>query len=82
MELTNWAGNHRYGASVVHRPETLDQLRALASSARSLRALGTRHTFTAMGDAEELVALDRLAGASEIAIDREAMAVTVGPAVT
>jgi xylitol oxidase len=82
VELTNWAGNHRYGATVVHRPGTLDELRALASSARSLRALGTRHTFTAIGDAEELVALDRLAGAAEIAIDRDAMTVTAGPAVT
>jgi xylitol oxidase len=82
VELTNWAGNHRYGAIVVHRPQTLDELRRLVAGARSLRALGTRHTFTAIGDAEELVALDALAGASEIAIDRGAMTVTVGAAVT
>lgn len=82
MALTNWAGNHRYGARVVHRPETLEELRRLVSRARSLRALGTRHTFTAMGDAEELVALERLAGAAEIAVDRDAMTVSVGPAVT
>ena len=81
-ELTNWAGNHRYRARALHRPETLDQLRALLSRARSLQALSTRHTFSAIGDADELVAVDRLAGAGDIAIDREAMTVTVGPAVT
>ena len=81
-ELSNWAGNHRYSATAVHHPETLDELRRLASTLPSLRALGTRHTFTAMGDAGQLVALDRLAGAAEIAIDREQMTVTVGPAVT
>jgi len=81
-ELSNWAGNYRYSATVVHHPETLDELRRLAATLPSLRALGTRHTFTGIGDAEQLVALDRLAAAAEIAIDRERMTVTVGPAVT
>jgi xylitol oxidase len=81
-ELSNWARNYRYSATVVHHPETLDELRRLTSTLPSLRALGTRHTFTAMGDAEELVALDRLAGAADIYIDRERMTITVGPAVT
>lgn len=82
MELTNWAGNHRYHARTVHHPETLEQLRRLATAARSLRVLATRHTFNAIGDAEELVALDRLGGAGTIEIDRERMTVAVGPAVT
>ena len=80
--LTNWAGNYHYGAKVVHHPETLDALRRLASTRRSVRTLGTRHTFSGMGDAEELVALDRFAGADEITIDVDAMTVTVGPAVS
>lgn len=82
MALTNWAGNYRYRATAVHHPETLDELRRLTASKGSLQALGTRHTFTAIGDADELVALDRLAGADEITIDRHAMRVSVGPAVT
>jgi xylitol oxidase len=82
VELTNWAGNIRYRAHTVHHPETLDELRALASTARSLQTLSTRHTFTAIGDAEELVAVDRLAGADETTIDRAALTVNVGPAVT
>lgn len=82
LDLRNWAGNYRYAAKVLHQPETLDELRSLLSNARSVQALSTRHTFSAIGDAEELVALDRLAGAGEITVDREAMTVTVGPAVT
>jgi xylitol oxidase len=82
VELSNWAGNYRYGARRVHRPQTRDELRVLASTLPALRALGTRHTFTGMGDADELVALDRLAGADEITIDAEGMTVSVGPAVT
>jgi xylitol oxidase len=66
----------------VHHPETLEDLRRVVSGARSVQALSTRHTFTAIGDAEDLVALDRLAGAGEITIDRDTMTVTVGPAVT
>ncbi len=82
LELTNWGGNHRYGAIALHHPRTLDELRRLVAGTRSLRALGTRHTFNAIGDAEQLVAFDRLAGAGEITIDRDAMTVTVGAAVT
>jgi xylitol oxidase len=81
-ELSNWAGNYRYRAGALHHPQTRDELRALASTLPALRALGTRHTFTGMGDSVELVALDQLAGASEINIDAERMTVTVGPAVT
>ena len=82
VDLTNWAGNYRYGAGVVHHPETLDELRRLACTRPSLQVLATRHSFSAIGDAEELVASDRLAGAGEITIDRDAMTVAVGPAVT
>ncbi len=54
----------------------------MVSAARSLRALGTRHSFSAIGDADELVALDLLEGSGRVTIDCEALTVTVGPAVT
>ena len=83
VELTNWAGNYRYRARTVHHhPQTLPQLRRLAASLTSLHVLGTRHTFTGMGDADDLIALDRFAGAGLISIDRERMEVTVGAGVT
>lgn len=57
---TNWAGNVTYGAARVHRPATLDELRAVVAAAPSIRALGSRHTFNALADAGEQVSLDAL----------------------
>jgi xylitol oxidase len=80
--LTNWSGNYTYTAAELHRPITLDELRRLAATAPSLQVLGSRHSFTAIGDAEALVSLEGLPEAHAIAIDREAMTVTAGGAVT
>lgn len=79
---SNWSGNYTYGAATVHRPRTIDELAALVSTADSLQVLGTRHTFTGIGDAGALIALDELEGATEITIDPRAMTVAVGPRVT
>lgn len=81
--LRNWAGNHTYGATAIHHPESLEQLRKLLlSQTRSLRAFATRHSFTDIGDAETLVSLDRLPAARRIEIDRQTDTVAVGPAIT
>jgi len=66
----NWAGNHRYPAEVLHRPATLDQLRAIVAAAPSVHVLGSRHSFNAIADARELVSLDALP--ADIAVDRDA----------
>ena len=78
--LTNWAGSHTYRAARVHRPATLDELRALLGRARGLRVLCTRHTFTAIGDADELVSLAGLPPALEV--DPDAGTVACGAATT
>ena len=80
--LTNWSGNHTYAATEVHRPTTLDELRSLAATAPSLQVLGSRHSFSAIGDADALVSLEGLSAAHAIAIDHAAMTVTAGGAVT
>jgi alditol oxidase len=81
--VENWAGNHRYTARAVHRPESLDELRSIVTRATgTLQVLATRHTFTGMGDADELIALDALPGANAVAIDPVAMTVSAGAAVT
>jgi alditol oxidase len=82
MAETNWSGNYTYRATAVRRPRDVDELRRLVSGADSLQVLGTRHSFTSIGDATELIALDRLAGATEITLDRSAGTVSVGPTVT
>lgn len=82
-QLRNWAGNHTYGATAIHHPESLEQLRELPLlQTGSLRAVATRHTFTDIGDAETLVSLDRLPAADRIEIDSQALTVRVGPAAT
>jgi alditol oxidase len=76
---TNWAGTHTYRARAIHRPATLDELRAIVAAAESVRVLGSRHSFTDLPDAGELVALDGLA--ADVRVDRDASTVTCGGAV-
>ena len=53
----NWAGNYAYRASRIHRPTTIDEIAAIAQSATSIRVLGSRHSFTDIVDADELIDL-------------------------
>jgi xylitol oxidase len=76
----NWSGNYEYRATVVHHPTTRDELRQLLVAASNVHAVGSRHSFTAIGDAGELIALDRMD--DQIAIDRVARTVTVPAATT
>ena len=55
QQLANWAGNHVYRAAELHRPATVAQLREIVARAPRVRALGTRHSFSDMGDSAELV---------------------------
>ena len=72
---TNWSGNYAYRARELHRPKSLEELQELVVAAKAIHALGSRHSFTAIGDGEELVALDALPGAIEI--DSAAQTVSV-----
>jgi xylitol oxidase len=76
----NWSGNYAYRATRVHRPHTVDEVQELVGAARSIRALGSRHSFTAIVDAGELVALDGLH--SEIEVDVAAGTVRLPGGVT
>jgi xylitol oxidase len=72
---TNWSGNYTYHAARLHEPRTVQELQELVASAPAVRALGTRHSFTAMADSEELITLHRLPG--EILVDHASQTVTV-----
>jgi alditol oxidase len=76
----NWSGTYRYRAATVHHPTDRDELRSLVAAAPRLHALGSRHSFTAIADAGELVALDRLG--EEIEFDQEEGTVWVPAAAT
>ena len=80
MDLVNWGGNYRYRAKALHEPESLDELRRIVARAASVRAIGTRHSFNGIGDAEELVSLARMPGG--IRVDREKTAVLVPAGMT
>jgi xylitol oxidase len=76
----NWAGTHAYRAARIHRPASVEQVQEIVAAAPRIRVLGSRHSFTDVGDSAELVSLERLP--ADVVIDRERMTVTVGAGVT
>ncbi|MBT2554083.1 FAD-binding protein [Arthrobacter sp. ISL-5] len=72
----NWAGNYRYGATAIHRPRTVDVVRALVSAAPKVRAVGSRHSFNSIADSSGiLISLEDLE--PDISIDAAALTVSV-----
>jgi alditol oxidase len=78
VERMNWAGNYAYRASALHRPATLEEVREIVAATPRLRVLGSRHSFTAIADSEELLALDRMP--VDIVVDRGRGVVSFGAA--
>jgi xylitol oxidase len=77
MATSNWAGNYEYGAQRLHRPATVEQVQELVAAARRVRVLGSRHSFNAIADSDELISLDGLP--SRVAIDHGAGTVACSP---
>ena len=76
MLLTNWAGNRTYAATRLLEPASLDELRDIVRTSRSLRVLGSRHSFNDIADTTgDLVSLARMPRVFEL--DRTAGTVTV-----
>jgi xylitol oxidase len=77
---TNWAGNLTYGTDNLQTPATVDEVCAMVKRAGKLRALGARHSFSAIADStHEQISLERL---TEMTLDESARRVTVGGGVT
>ncbi|MEU3839537.1 FAD-binding protein [Streptomyces sp. NPDC028635] len=77
--VTNWAGNITYTAKELHRPRSLDALRAVVAGGERVRVLGSGHSFNALADpgAEGvLLSLDALP--AEVDVDTAARTVRVG----
>jgi alditol oxidase len=73
---TNWAGNHAYIARSLHEPASVDELQELVHAGRSLRVLGSRHSFNDIADTSgDLISLVRLPRVFEL--DRAAGTLTV-----
>ena len=80
MMSTNWGGNYSYRARAVHRPSTLEQLQEILVSAPRVRVVGSRHSFTSIGDSCELLTLDGLP--TDVAVDHAAHTVSFGANLT
>ena len=78
MTERNWAGTHEYGAAAIHRPATVEELQAIVARAPRIRALGSRHSFTAIADSDELVRVDGLSPAITVGDDRSHVSVAAG----
>jgi xylitol oxidase len=72
---SNWAGNVRFGAHRIHRPQSVEDLRRVVAGSRRVRALGTGHCFSTIADAAtastdgipgDLIALDALPATVEV----------------
>ncbi|MFE2407268.1 FAD-binding protein [Kitasatospora sp. NPDC059408] len=50
VAATNWAGNITFGAERFHEPGSVDELRRIVAGSRSVRILGTGHSFNAIAD--------------------------------
>lgn len=73
--VRNWAGNVTFAAERLHRPRTVDELCAIVAAARSVRALGTGHSFNRIVDtAGDLVTVADL----DVPLEIGAGVVTVG----
>lgn len=76
----NWAGNVAYGAARIERPATLAEVQRLVRDSEQVKALGGRHSFSAIADTRgTMVALERFDRVSEV--DRTAGTVEVGAGV-
>ncbi|MEO5969715.1 MAG: D-arabinono-1,4-lactone oxidase [Bdellovibrionia bacterium] len=74
MELTNWSGSVRFIPSHIHRPKTQQELVEIILNAvrsnRSLRALGSRHSFSELIATSGIsLSLDRYKGI--VSVDTE-----------
>ena len=49
--MQNWAGNVTYSTDRVLRPRTVDEAQELVAVTETIRALGTRHSFSLAADA-------------------------------
>jgi xylitol oxidase len=76
MQDTNWAGSYSYRAKAIHRPGSIDELRRVVAATAKLRALGSRHSFSAIADGAELVSLERMP--ADVVLDGDRRTVSFG----
>lgn len=81
IDLTNWAGNIQFRARAALTPQTMDELRRIVASERSIRVIGSRHSFTDIADTDGvLISLEALTRADDVVVapDRATVRVPAG----
>jgi alditol oxidase len=79
VTIRNWAGNIAFTPSVLLRPKTMDEARALVARRPKLHALGTGHSFNRVADSPgELITLADMPPEIEIDSARRAVKVAAG----
>lgn len=79
--MKNWAGNLTYGARRLLEPRSLEELQSMVAASDRLRPMGTRHSFSAIGDTDgDVISVARLPRRLEL--DEAARTVTVDGAMT
>jgi xylitol oxidase len=77
--LRSWAGNLIYSARELLEPQSLDELRRVVAGSPRLRALGTRHSFSAVADTTgDLVSVAQLPRRLEIDVEHRTATVSAG----
>ena len=82
MELAaevNWAGNQRYSAARVLRPQNVEELQGHVAQAQRVKAMGSRHSFNTIADTSgDLVELSGLPRGFELSEDGTSVTVDAG----
>ena len=73
----NWAGNYRYGATALHRPESLAQLQEIVAHAPHVHVLGSRHSFNGVSDSAELISLEDMTDPGTVVVSPDRRTVTL-----
>jgi xylitol oxidase len=67
IALRNWAGNHEISAARLHEPDSIERVQEIVRGARSVRVLGSRHSFNDIADSPgDLLSLARIPRTVEI----------------
>ena len=76
---TNWAGNVKFSAKELRRPETIGELQGLVRESAIVHAVGGRHSFSTIADTKgTLVSLEHL---NQVSVNRNNSSVEVGAGV-
>jgi xylitol oxidase len=76
MRVTNWSGNLTYSSMSVEHPESIEVLQKVVAAAPLVRALGSRHSFSAVADTRG-VHVSTAALPDVFVLDHDAATVTV-----